>query len=55
MAEQRTSEAAAAVRRLHVQILEVQTRTAEEGREVGEEERKADDLPRLLGDHGLGA
>ena len=41
--QQRLAQAAAAVRRLHVQVLEVEPRLREEGREVLEVQRERDD------------
>src|SRR5262245_30438523 len=51
MPQQRLAAAAATKRGSHEQILEVQARLAEKGREVVEEEREARDIGAATGDH----
>ena len=54
MRQQRFAQPGAAVRGLHVEVFQVQPRLAQEGAEVGEEEREGDHLPTHFGHHGLG-
>jgi hypothetical protein len=51
--QQRLADALAALLRLDEEVLEIEARPGEEGREVGEEERERDDAAGALGDHGL--
>src|SRR4051812_17451926 len=51
--EHAPADASAAMRRLHVQILEVQPESAQERREVGEEQRESDDRVIIRGDDAL--
>src|SRR6188508_334371 len=51
--EQGLANALAALGRLDEEVLEIEARAREEGREVGEEERERDDAAGALGDDGL--
>ena len=54
MREQRLADAATALLGLDEQVLEIEARPGEKGREVGEEEREGDDPAFALGDDRLG-
>jgi hypothetical protein len=52
--QQRLAQARAAVGRLHVQVFQVDARLAQEGGEVGEEQRKGHDLTLHFAHQGFG-